>query len=521
MQAAKALSLAVLVSAACAYGQSAVVTIDKAQTFQTIDGNGAMGDFSPWKIRQGPFYVDADLTNFYDSLINVLGFTLHRIFVDGCDFSPSAGQYRISDGIRHFYGTTVARLKAVADANGEPYMVAPAVLSPPAYMKYNNQCPGGEESAYPGSTNNHLIPDQYDEFGDFCAAYITMVRDTFGITPYAFSFQNEPYFNEPYSSCSYSGGTHYAQMLKVAAPKVRALGLPILFYGVEHMSHTYPQWENQVVADASAAPYIDRFAVHGYTDGIQVDTTTFGTITPQGGRPLWMSETSGYCNDYTASMTLARTLMRTYGSSNMSAWIYVGILGEDSQQYGCGWFVSSADGWLSPRYWVYAQFFRFVRPGMKRIAASSSQSDIQVVAFKDDAKGSMSVVLLNTSTTSSRTVTLNISGGALPPSFEVKRTTPTENFVSVGTAAPTDAITVPANSIVSLGYNHVGGSSVAAPLSQATVSTGHSAQPQAHTYDLRGRQVVRGFSTKGVAAPAFGVYCRTEGTGAVLQAAAE
>lgn len=498
---------AVAALAVSAQGQSAVVSIDKAQTYQTIDGNGAMGNITPWKIKVGPFFQDADLTGFYDSLINVMGFTMHRIFIDGCGFSPSPGQYQITDGMRDFYGTTVAALKAVADANNEPYYVCPAVLSPPGYMKDNNQCPGGEESAYPGTTDNHLNPDYYDDFGDFCAAYVKMVRDTFGINPYAFSFQNEPYFNEPYGSCSYANGLHYAAMLKVAGPKVRALGYGTLFYGVEHMSHTYPQWENQIVGDAEAAPYIDRFAVHGYTDGIEVDTSTFGEITPEGGRPLWMSETGGYCNDYTEAMGLGRTLMRTYGSSNMSAWIYVGIVGTDSDRYGCGWFVSGDDGWLSPRYYVYGQFFRFIRPGMKRVDAVSSNGDLRVVSFKDDAKSSMSVIMMNTSTTSDIDVTLNITGGTTPPSFDMKRTTPTENFVLVGTVAPTDVITVPANSIVSLGYNYLGSPSAVTPRvtsSAAPATAGSLSAPS--VYDLQGRLVTRS-RIAAQETPVSGVYC--------------
>jgi O-glycosyl hydrolase len=479
---------------------AADVSINLGTTFQTIDGMGTMDKLTPWKVQIGPFYVDAPMEGFYDSLINVMGLTIMRPFIT-CGFESSPGVYAVTDNMRTQW-TRIAALKAVADASSEPFRVTPAVLSPPGYMKYNNQCPGDQESTYHTYDQNSLKPDCYDDYAEFVYHYVQTVRDSFGVHFYAFSPQNEPYFNEPYESCSYSGGQHYSEMLQVVGPRLRQADPDVLVYGCEHMAWAYPSWENAVLANGAAAPYIDRFAVHGYTDGIKVDTTTFDTISATG-RPLWMSETSGYCPDYDAAMTLARTLMKCLVNSNMSAWIYVGLIGQNSGQYGCGWIVSQDDGTLSPRYWIYAQFFRFVRPGMQRLAATSSDNNVMVGAFSDDTKGSVSVVLINNGA-SATTASLSFSGGAAPPDLEMKRTSPSENFIDAGTVLPTDQIPLPANSVVSLGYRHRG-----SPVRISRGTPGAVLRQQQvnrkvwRAFDLAGRRVGAPVVLRGKAAGVF------------------
>jgi O-glycosyl hydrolase len=470
------------------------ISVDKSQTFQTIDGNGFMHAIKPWKVREGPFLVDADITNFEDSLITVLGMSLHRYFIDGCRFSPSPGQYTIDDNMRYFY-EQAQRLKAIAESNNEFYGVCPAVLSPPGYMKKNGECTSGIESTYPSNPENSLKVDQYDDLGDFSAAFISTIVDSFDMVPYAFSFQNEPYFNEPYSSCSYSGGRHYAAMLKEAGPKVRALGYPIAIYGVEHMAHTYPSWERAIYGDAESAPYLDRDAVHGYSDGNLVDTNTFARLNPKNGKPLWMSETSFGAElkaDHDGAMDLANMFIGAYRYSSISAWIHVSCMTWNS---GGGGFVDNETGVPTPAYWVIAQFWRFMRPGMQRISVTSSNDSVKVVAFKDDRVSSMSVILVNASH-SDHTAQLAISGGDAPPQFDIKRTTDTEKFVLVGTAAPTEAVELPAQSVVSLGYNYIGTgvppgleTGVVRPKSRPA-NVGNAAR-SVRVYDLRGRLISR------------------------------
>ncbi len=467
---------AVVVASALTVG-AAQVSINMARTFQTMEGMGAMHDIKPWKVRQGPFYVDVDLTNTYDSLVNVMGMTIHRIFIEGGEFEPSPGEYVIYDNMEHFFGTTVRRMKEFADASNEPYLITPAILTPPHFMKYNNKNTSGSTAR---DTTNRLIPEYYDDFGVFCAKFLQTVKDSFGITCYAFSPQNEPAFNEPYSSCSYRDGAHYADMLAEVGPRIRATGLGTVIYGCEHMGWAHPRWERQVLDNSAAAPYLDRFAVHGYTDGVRLDTTILRSILHNGlpVRPLWMSEISGTNETHDEAMAAARLLMGHLTRSNVSAWIQLGW--ED--------FINRQTGERWPMFWTYAQFYRFIRPGMQRVEATSDDSQIRVAAFKDDDSGAFSAVMMNTGT-SARSVTLSFSGGAAPDTLEMRRTTPTEKFVYDGSVEPTASITIPANSIVSLGIGHRGASNVGVVHAPQRATARAGGIGVVRLYDLRGRSL--------------------------------
>jgi hypothetical protein len=70
---------------------------------------------------------------------------------------------------------------------------------------------------------------------------------------------------------------------------------------------------------------------------------------------------------------------------------------------------------------------RFIRPGMTRVKASSDVPLLRVIAFKNDTRGSFSVVMLN-GTTDDLQVTLN-STGTIPDSLEMRTSTQAAGFV--------------------------------------------------------------------------------------------
>jgi O-glycosyl hydrolase len=477
------------------------VSIDKSTTYQTMDGNGLMHPIAPWQ-DCNPFCQDADITGTLDSMITVLGLTLHRYFHNGCEFSPSPGQYVIHGAMRTFF-EQAQYLESVAEENNEFYGVCPAILGAPTYMKKNNACTGGVAGLFHVAPDNTLKEDMYDEFGEFCATTLTTIVDSFDIVPYAFSFQNEPMFNEPYPCVAYNHGAHYRDMFKVAAPIVKALGLPTLIYGVENIAGWYPTWENAILEDAAAAPYLDRPAVHGYQADAVTPDPLGATIAPVGGRPLWMTETAhfGKVDTYDAAMRAAERFIGAYRSASISAWIHVRMKG--ILKSGTGWTVGMIDptnGRRFPTYWATAQFWRFIRPGMQRIEVNSSHDSLLVVGFKDDRASSMSVIMVNRGSTD-HTVELGITGGSTPERFDMRRTTESEQFVMVGTVTPSDAIDVPARSIVSLGCNYIG--TGVPPWDGESPVVRSSRRPAPRTavggvrvYDLRGRLVSRSVTAR-------------------------
>ncbi len=457
--------------------RGAQLTVDFGITYQTIEGLGVCGVPAMYKVRQGPFYVDTPFEPFADTLINEIGITMLRGFdTRSCEFNPSPGQYVITPLLRAELERNVV-LQQKAQAAGEVLRFCPNVFSPPGWMKPNGTCDGGGESTYLSDSTNTLLPEHYDEFASLCSTFVRMSLDSFGLPVYALSMQNEPFFNEPYASCSYRDGHHYGQVLAVVGPAVKAASPSTLIYGVEHMAWAYPSWEHRIMGTPSAAPYLDRFAIHGYTDGVRVDTATFDTLPDTHTRPAWLSEFNWGEQTYEEAFSFAKAVLKGLVRSNLSAYLAGGGLWD------------SDIGTKYPGYFLNAQLFRFIRPGMVHVGTAYDDTSLIAGAFANPAVGSFSVVILNSS---SDTVALALAAqnGLLPDSLEIRITSPTQDFEGAGHAAAASPVVLPPTSVVSLGWavrareQHVrpGVAAGAAPRRTRSGTT-------ARVFDLRGRLV--------------------------------
>jgi len=237
---------------------------------------------------------------------------------------------------------------------------------------------------------------------------------------------------------------------------------------------------------------------------------------------LWVSETAHRIEETDthgkALDMVGRCFAYAYGQGSVSAWIQVGIFANTPGSRYPGGFVSKDNGQPLPAYWIACQFWRFIRPGMQRVLAECSNDSLFVLAFKDDRVSSMSTILMNMDTVD-HTVRLSISGGDVPGQFDMRRTTETEHFVSLGTVAPTEAIEVPARSVVSLGYNYIGTGVPPGEEPQAVSDTcapvrSAAPAPASYTrvYDLRGRLVSRtGMVRDAAGALSAAAYCVDNG----------
>lgn len=467
------------------------ITIDMGQTYQTIEGLGLCGVPDMYRVKVGPFYEQAPFEPFADTLIREIGITMLRGFdTESCAFNPSPGEYVITDGVRAELERN-RYLKAVADSAEQILRYSPNIFSPPGWMKANGECAGGEESTFASNSQNSLLSEHYEDFGALCARYIEICRDTFGLDVYALGPQNEPYFNEPYASCSYGNGSHYAQMLAVVGPAIRQANPATLIYGVEHMAWAYPSWESGVMANAQARDYLDRFAVHGAVGPTDTDTGAFDNIRGDHERPLWLSEFNWGEQTYSEALGYGRAVMKGLTSGNMSGYMAGGGLWNNSA------------GTKYPGYYINAQFFSFVRPGMKRIDATCADQDVMVGAFADESVGSFSVVLINNST-SPVDIDLSATGGVLPDQLGMRRTTATEGFVDMGLVSSSTTVSLPAESIVSLGHNTRAPSGTAVNRAASVRHTPHPRTRSAGslTFDLLGRSVVRAHTQSAAGGPA-------------------
>ena len=440
MKRSKLIVLYLLLFSAIIFAQK--ITIDLNIEYQTIDGFGGFGPKKVWW-DSPPFYDE----EYLDMILDDLGCTIVRtqlywdfeeandnddpnlINWNGFNFGPN------SDNGKQF-----PFIMALRDRGLDKFIAS--VWTPPVWMKLDPD--DGLASFCNGQCGGRLNPELYEEFAEYIIAYIKMLKDETDVDLYAISLQNEPLFANPFESCVYKEA-ELAELVKVVGPRLRKEGLSTKIFGPEHMG-SY-SWElnfiNELMArDSLARENLDIFAVHGYLDGFSADygkalgwTQLFNACTKYG-KPIWMSETSDYeTTGWDKAFKMARGLHLALKFGKISAWIY--------------WYMSGDmlnDNVPAPLYYVFKNYYRYIRPGYIQVDSQSDDSEILVTAFRKDEK--ITIVLINNSL-QEKTATLDFGAVPMPKAFQVFQTSRTDNCVDLGVVKNNQFI-LKANSVTTL-----------------------------------------------------------------------
>jgi O-glycosyl hydrolase len=358
--------------------------------------------------------------------------------------------------------------------------------SAPAFMKTNgSQDNGGEVCGVSGTScgsgdwrqayANYLV--QYAE--DYAAAGVPL--SYIGPT-------NEPDFSASYDSMTMSG-SQLASLLDVVGPTVKNSGLSTQ---VECCAAT--GWPNSasyasaIEADPTALADTAVFSSHGYSGA---------PTTPLAGwaKPVW--ETEWFGNDSSSwdpawddgtadsGLTWAQHIYQGLTGANLSAFLF--WQGADPNNGNGGLvYLNNGTATASGRLWAFANYSRYIRPGAVRIASTSSNSGVDISAYKN-TDGTIAVVVLNT-LSSSDTINYTTSGiggtsGTVTPWLtNASNSVAAQSAISLSSGA--FSATVPARSLVTYVIkpsNTVGNTvTVTSPGSQTgTVGTPVSVQVQA------------------------------------------
>ena len=349
---------------------------------QTIDGFGFFGG-SPrpdWLITEmGTSMVRTEIPSEFEpsnenSDPNVL---------DPTKFNPSA------------LSGSIATLRSYRNLLPEIKIIA-SVWSPPGWMKANGSVGGGDKDP----SKNKLRPDMRAEFGEYCAAYVRALKEA-GIGLYGLSLQNEMYFSQDFASCQYTSPEMVDQIKIVGArfdaeeAKGDGFVRPVLF-APEHVLGDWFLTEinnfiNLIGRDADANRTTGVIALHAYTENAtnpaNIPNTLWGRARASAdkiGKPLWMTETSGFEVSLNGALEMVEGVYTSLAYGNARAWVHFGAEGA---------FVQFSE--RTDLFYAAKQFFRFIRPGAKRIdAASDGNLDVLPVCFRN-ADLSLAIVVIN------------------------------------------------------------------------------------------------------------------------------
>jgi O-glycosyl hydrolase len=432
------------------------VTVDVNTTYQTVDGFGFFGPKIVWwgSSSSSAFYSPSWLA----TVIDTLGTTIWRNEYYSEESNQDANWAKQSPAVQALHNKAVAA--------GNPLKFIFSVWSPPSALKVacSNGCWGTPTtSPHPDGIKNGgcLGTTQHTALANWLVTGIHNY-ELLGINLYALSFQNEPLFCQYYNSGFYDFG-YYAAVLAAIGPTVKAAYPNVKFFGAEHMlaanmndGNSQFQWiyESQIGRNTTSRQYMDIWAYHGYSDGVnpipgsemaQLWSLARDSLARYGAtKPIWMTETSGYDDTWGAggAQELAAAMFAAVQYGNLAGWVY---------WYGADDLINTSDR-LTKRGNVQKHFSRYLRPGAVRVATGATgNANVHVVAFRHATLNNFVVMAMNSSTSS---YSLSLTGTGVPTEFTHYRTTATDNCANAGTV-PSSSITLPANSLNTLVYGPV------------------------------------------------------------------
>jgi O-glycosyl hydrolase len=387
------------------------VTLDPAQRFQTIDGFGTTQrlfddphttqTFNSVTRRAAAVPPASEQAKILDALYRDLGLTRVRFHPEGvepvndnpdpnaADLSRFVLAWKAADG-------HIEAVKSLIARGVTTYYASPLTVEP--WMDESN-------------------PDEYVEWA------MVMLRHwrQRGLEMPYFSILNEPGY---YGGVRTWSGAWLRDVTKRLGARLAAEGFRTRLVVPDDVSpdKAYPRLQ-VILADPQARQYVGAVAYHLYGRGNERD---IAQLAKQYGIPVWMSEFSTP-DDWREWAALTHQLLAEYDVSAVDyMWGFFGDW-DRSQLVRLRVNGSSYAGFdLTRQYYVMGQYSRFVRPGAVRVAATSSDPEVKVVAFLG---GEKPVIVVTNAGSRDHTVRFELgAAGSCGTRIEAVRTSETESW---------------------------------------------------------------------------------------------
>lgn len=248
-------------------------------------------------------------------------------------------------------------------------------------------------------------------YANYLVEYVRLYKKA-GVTVTNLGFLNEPQLTTAYASML-SNGTQAAEFIRVLAKTIKASGFDLEINCCDSVG-----WLDQEALmpalEAGPDPAVNYLSVitgHGYSSPPNFPLST--------SLRSWLTEWADLTGDYYPhiffkdggpgeGMTWAANIQIAFAQANVSAFLY--WEGAENATASSSLInLINNEIVLSKRYWVFAQFSKFVRPGARRIEATSSGFPlVNVTSFKN-SNGALATQVLNNGTTNC-TVNVKLSG---------------------------------------------------------------------------------------------------------------
>ncbi len=382
------------------------VMVDPTKSYQTIEGiGGALTDAAAETFAKLPREAQERLLEAYFDPAKGIGYTLARTHINSCDFSSESYAYAEKPGdvaldsftIEHDRRYRIPFIKAALARAGALKIFA-SPWSPPAWMKTNDSMLDG----------GRLKPEYREAWARYFVRFVQEYEKA-GVPIWGLTVQNEPMATQIWESCLFTGEEERDFVRDHLGPALEQAGLARLRLMIwDHNRGIMYQRAQAVFDDPQAARYVWGAGFHWYVGDHFANVRAVHDAWPD--KQLLFTE--GTPANYDPATVEDWKWGETYGRSlvhDLDNWA-VGwtdwnvLLDEHGGPNHVGNFClapvhgDTRTGKLvfTPSYYYLGHFSKFVRPGARRVAATSNDDDLLATAFLDP-DGSVVTIVMNPS----------------------------------------------------------------------------------------------------------------------------
>ncbi|MCX5786179.1 MAG: glycoside hydrolase family 30 protein [Elusimicrobia bacterium] len=386
------------------------VFVDPSKLFQAFVGiGGALTDAAAETFAKLPLDKQQEvLTAYFDRKAGI-GYSLARTPMNSSDFSSGSYTY-VDEGDKELKSFSVAHdlkyripfiKRAIAAAGGElTLFVSP--WSPPAWMKDNNDILHG------GKLKKEFSQSWADYYVKFIKAY-----EKEGIPVWGLTVQNEPMAVQKWESCVYTAEEERDFIKNYLGPTLEKEGLAAKkLIGWDHNRDLLFQRAVVLLDDPDTAKYLWGIGFHWYEKwhGDSIFENVKRTREAYPDTNLILTEACNYpfswktIDDWNWGELYGKSMINDF-NNGAAAWTDWNVLLDETggPNHAGNFCFAPLHGdtrkgslrYMNSYYYI-GHFSKFIRPGARRAASSSSRAQLLTTAFLNK-DGSLAVIVMNQS----------------------------------------------------------------------------------------------------------------------------
>jgi glucosylceramidase len=399
-----------------AYGQpfetEPCIFADPYKSFQSFTGiGGALTDASAETFAKLSMDQQDKFLKAYFDPKDGIGYTLVRTNINSCDFSSSSYTYVHEDDISlssfsvaHDEAFRIPLIRKAIQAAGGHLKLFASPWSPPAWMKDNNNVLQGGK----------LLPVYYQAWADYYIKFI-QAYEAHGIPVWGLTVQNEPMAKQTWESCIYTAEEERDFIKNYLGPTLKKNGMKDKkLIAWDHNRDLVYQRASTILDDKDAAQYVWGIGFHWYEKwhGAEIPDNIKRVAEAYPGKPMLLTEACNYpfswetFDQWHWGENYGAAMIHDFnnGATGWTDWnILLDETGGPNHVNNFCFAPVHADTrdnslHFMNSYYYIGHFSKYIRPGAKRIIASSNRAQLITTGFVN-LDGSVVVIVMNSGET--------------------------------------------------------------------------------------------------------------------------